>query len=113
MHCKDSTVELEVSPEEPEVLIMTCKVGDGGNTVLEIIFLLHRICKAVNIGIVFLNKILQNYPGGGCDRLAEVPPTEALKGRKPEGLVLLLRTSRRDLPTRSASAIPNMCTAEV
>jgi len=28
MHCKDTTVELEVDPEEPEVLIMTCLAGD-------------------------------------------------------------------------------------
>ena len=27
MHCKDTTVELDVYPEEPEVLVMTCVVG--------------------------------------------------------------------------------------
>ena len=26
MHCKDTTVELDVYPEEPEVLVMTCVV---------------------------------------------------------------------------------------
>merc|ERR1719225_1149085 len=28
MHCKDTTVELDVYPEEPEVLVMTCVAGD-------------------------------------------------------------------------------------
>lgn len=28
MHCKDTTVELDVDPEDPEVLIMTCLAGD-------------------------------------------------------------------------------------
>ena len=32
MHCKDTTVELEVDPEEPEVLIMTCLVSTDHNT---------------------------------------------------------------------------------
>ena len=26
MHCKDTTIEMDVYPEEPEILIMTCKV---------------------------------------------------------------------------------------
>ena len=39
MHCKDTTVELDVDPEDPEVLIMTCLVSidhnidDGGNDI--------------------------------------------------------------------------------
>jgi len=28
MHCKDTTIEMDVYPEEPEILIMTCKVGE-------------------------------------------------------------------------------------
>jgi len=28
MHCKDTTVELDVDPEDPEVLIMTCLAGE-------------------------------------------------------------------------------------
>ena len=39
MHCKDTTVELDVDPEDPEVLIMTCLVSidhnidDGDNDI--------------------------------------------------------------------------------
>jgi hypothetical protein len=28
MHCKDTTVELDVDPEDPEVLVMTCLAGE-------------------------------------------------------------------------------------
>ena len=32
MHCKDTTVELDVDPEDPDVLIMTCLVSFYHNT---------------------------------------------------------------------------------
>ena len=31
MHCKDTMVELDVDPEDPEVLIMTCLVSTDHN----------------------------------------------------------------------------------
>ena len=32
MHCKDTMVELDVDPEDPEVLIMTCLVSTDQNS---------------------------------------------------------------------------------
>ena len=32
MHCKDTMVELDVDPEDPEVLIMTCLVSTDHNS---------------------------------------------------------------------------------
>ena len=54
MHCKDTTVELDVDPEDPEVLIMTCLVSidhnidDGDNDIAIKLLVLFNISKQHN-----------------------------------------------------------------
>ena len=57
MHCKDTAIEIEVDPEEPEILIMTCKVDI-------LYFTLFHRTNCLNVFFTLFPRLVRSRLGG-------------------------------------------------